>query len=710
MLAAIHRARYPRKLVGDPAENAVATRIGSRYDSVPMMTRAIHLSACCALLALVGGPGFAQASSLSWLSPELRRIETERRTLESTLATWPPAPAPQLTERLGHHSRSHASAEDMEWVEINMGKEEAIDAVVLVAAVSANGSPTSVGYGFPVRFRVEIKRDSQDDDGEIIADYTQEDFQNPGVLPVYLPAGGHRARFVRIVATRLYGEGGRHFLALGEVMILQGRRNLCARLSRWDVKTSSSMGSMPVWGMANLVDGHSVTGPPVGAQPSPSFGYQSKRFKIPRGETPPPAPRWVQVDLGQAVPVDEVRLFPAHPPEFAHRPGYGYPPGLKVELANDADSRDALQLPSFPVGIGSDPLAKQDPAMPGDNAVTFPAPGHAARFVRVTALRPFDAVGNYTFALSELQVWSGDTNVAMGKPVSAFDSTDEKGWSNAALVDGFTSQANILDWPDWLAGLSHRRETIQRLAMLDVQQTAVLARFKTIGWWLLGTVLAATLLALVGFHLRQRRERHLEMEALRQRIAQDLHDEIGSSLGSIAFISEDALALTQDETVRSELCEIRDTAEETLDSMRDLVRLMQSGRHGEGDLTGNLRGIARRMLRGIPHAFDAPASAAFNRLPIEQRSELVFMFKEALHNLARHAQATKADITLAQHGGALTLTVRDNGRGFDPSAVNGRGMGLTNLQRRATKHGGSVRLVSAPAQGTTLIITLPRHV
>ncbi len=404
--------------------------------------------------------------------------------------------------------------------------------------------------------------------------------------------------------------------------------------------------------------------------------------------------------------MDEVRLFPAHPPEFAHRPGYDWPPELKVELADNAEFRNAVGMAGFYDGSSMMP---RDPVNPGDNAMTFTAHHETARYVRVTAPRLFDANGAYVFALAEMQVWSGDTNLALGKTVTAFDLTEEKGWSRAALVDGFTSRANILDWPEWLAGLSLRRETMQRLAALDVQQTAVLARFKTIGWWVLGSALAATLLVLLGINLRQRRERHLEMEALRQRISQDLHDEIGSSLGSIAFISEDALALADDDAMRRELGEIRDTAQQTLDSMRDLVRLAQSGKYGHRDLAEQLREIADRALRGIPHTLDDQAAAAFNRLPTHQRRDLVLMFKEALHNLVRHAHATQADIMLAQSNGALTLTVRDNGRGFDPDALNGTGIGLTNLQRRAAKHGGSVRIVSAPAQGTTLTITLPNH-
>ena len=66
------------------------------------------------------------------------------------------------------------------------------------------------------------------------------------------------------------------------------------------------------------------------------------------------------------------------------------------------------------------------------------------------------------------------------------------------------------------------------------------------------------------------------------------------------------------------------------------------------------------------------------------------------------------DIRLVQSSTQLTVTVHDNGRGFDPSAPV-EGMGLTNLRRRAAKHGGRVDIVAAAAQGTKLSITLPYH-
>jgi signal transduction histidine kinase len=669
-----------------------------------MMRRTVQLTIGCTALLVVGGC-LAQVASLTWFSPELRHYEAERIDMAAALVPLPPVPTPQLTERLGYHSGFSTSSGTVEWVELDLRHEEPLDAVVLIPAASDSGRAIVPGYGFPLRFRVEISDSTEQAGRTVIADETPADFTNPGTLPVYLPCAGKRARFVRITATKLYRDGGRALFALGEIAVLHGKRNIAAGLGRSDFSCSRTMGAQPVWGLSNLVDGHSVLGPPQGSRPSPTLGYSCKPVILARD--PHPTPRWVQVDLGEVMPVDEVRLFPAYSPEFAHRPGYGWPTGLTIQLANDESFRNAVEL-SEAEGVNG--VEQRTPVGPGENAISFVAHDETARFVRVTAPQLFNANGRFLFALAEMQVWSGDTNAALGKEVSAFDSIEEKGWSRAALVDGFTSRADILDLGEWLLGLSQRREITQTMAMLDARSTDIRSRFIVIFWWALAAGIVAVLLALLGMNLRSRRDRRLELEALRQRISQDLHDDIGSSLGCIVLISDDALALTKDEAMQRELGEIRDTARQTLDSMRDIVRLAQSERYGDGDLIGHLRDIIDRILRNIPHTLNDPAAVAFNGLRMDQRRDLVLMLKESLHNLVRHSQATQADITLAQADGKLILTVRDNGRGFDPATLTGDGMGLANLRRRAAKHGGAVSVASAPQQGTSLIISLPLHV
>ncbi len=642
-----------------------------------------------------------------WLSPALRQIAKEESELQQKLTKLPAAPVPHLTGRLGFHSGYSNSADTVEWVQLDLRNTEALDAVVIVPAATDIGDTPTSGYGFPVRFRVELLNDKDDGTRELIADYTQEDFANPGALPIFLTTQGHHARYVRITATRLYREGDRYLFALGEVILLQGGRNLAGRLvqkeGRNDFDKSRSMGAQPLWGIGNLVDGHGILGSPEGTEPSSTLGYQSHSISM--ALEPAPPARWVQVDLGTEQIVNDVRLFPAHPPEFAHRPGFGYPPTLKVEISNDPEFHTSIQLTGFQ-GVNHPDL--QDHTNPGDNMMVYTSAGESARYIRVTAQRFFDSNGKFFFALSELQALSNGNNIALNKHVTAFDSIEKDGWSKASLVDGFTSRANIVKWPEWLAGLSQRRETLQQLALLKIRSNALVSNLQSMALSALGGLVLLAIVILSFQVLRQRRRRHLEMEALRQRISQDLHDEIGSSLGSIALISQDVIASGGDASqVRHELIEIQDIARETVDAMRDIVRLVQSDRYGQANLTAQLREAADRALRTLPHTFSVEAEEAFNKLPMDQQRDVILMFKEVLHNITRHAEATEVKITLTQQNGERILTVQDNGRGFDPASSSSDGMGLVNLRRRATKIGGKITLSSAPAHGTTLTITLP---
>jgi signal transduction histidine kinase len=246
---------------------------------------------------------------------------------------------------------------------------------------------------------------------------------------------------------------------------------------------------------------------------------------------------------------------------------------------------------------------------------------------------------------------------------------------------------------------------LQQVAAIEARQRQLVKQWQHDGLGALGVLIVAGIAAAITWSARQRRARFREMEILRQRIAQDLHDEIGSSLGSIALIAQD---IRVDEPQAGEdLAEIKSIADESVAAMRDITRLIQSDRYGSDDLATLLRETAARLLRTIPHTLTVEAGTSSRKLPVDRQRDLILMFKEALHNITRHAAATAVDIHLAQSSTELSVTLRDNGRGFDPDAVTS-GMGLTNLRRRAEKHQGRVDIVSTP-QGTTLNLILPLH-
>ena len=166
---------------------------------------------------------------------------------------------------------------------------------------------------------------------------------------------------------------------------------------------------------------------------SPSNGYHSGI------EPAPDVEKWVQVDLGQVLPIVEIRLVPSRPTDFADTPGFGFPIRFRVEAARAEDFSDRQVLADH---------IQVDFTNPGDSPVVIPAKDRSARFIRVTATRLWERTHDYVFALAELQVFSGTNNVATGAKVTALDSIEAGRWGKAKLVDGFDSRKSLTDQPE----------------------------------------------------------------------------------------------------------------------------------------------------------------------------------------------------------------------------------------------------------------------
>jgi signal transduction histidine kinase len=226
-------------------------------------------------------------------------------------------------------------------------------------------------------------------------------------------------------------------------------------------------------------------------------------------------------------------------------------------------------------------------------------------------------------------------------------------------------------------------------------------------WWFrAGVVLGLTLLVFLAH--RYQVARLLETERVRTRIASDLHDDIGSSLSQIAILSEVARTSAGDDTrVAAPLGRIATLSRESVDAMGDIVWAIDPHRDTPTHLAQRMRRLANDLLsaRGIEVRFEM-ADPSHPHLGADVRREVFLIFKEAVHNITRHAQATRVDValTIAQH--RLELVVQDDGCGFDPAHA-GDGQGLRNMTRRAQSLGGTLAVTPADGTGARLALTVP---
>jgi signal transduction histidine kinase len=201
----------------------------------------------------------------------------------------------------------------------------------------------------------------------------------------------------------------------------------------------------------------------------------------------------------------------------------------------------------------------------------------------------------------------------------------------------------------------------------------------------------------------------LGLERQRARIAMDLHDEIGSALGSIGILSG-VLAQDGDSAAPSGeqhriAHEIARTAGEVGGALSDIVWSLDPRPGTLRDLAARLADHGERLFAGDDVEFRTsfPNVWPLAALPLALRRNVVAVGLEALHNAARHARARLVSLALAPQDGGWELVVRDNGSGLrDAPDAEHAGLGLTSMRRRAAEVGGRVTWEPTPGGGTTM--------
>jgi DNA-binding NarL/FixJ family response regulator/signal transduction histidine kinase len=660
---------------------------------IPVRRPAVYILTLC--LLLMAGACSQQDSDggrfqalTDYFSSEVKELTDEIADKRRELDPLPDIPwNAQQTDRLGFRSKSadaNAARPPRPTILLDLGSKQSIDSVVLVPADAGSGP----GYGFPIRFKVEVSDDLAFDEELRVLKETDEDFPNPRNLPVMInvpnPSDPIETRYVRITATRPWTSNGRALFALGELMVLHGGRNLAAGLPEENVKATNygiddSDEVAPSWGRANLVDSQSILGMPQGRKWSPHNGYQSLPDKQ-RDSS-----RWVKVDLGRDAPLHEIRLFPARSADLPSRRGFGFPERYKVEIATDAD-------PGFAQSVDVTPGTGVDIPNPLENPVSVRVRGTVARYVKFTATSLGEGYQDFILALSEMQVFSGGENIALNASVIAQNTRENKQWSTAFLTDGFNSLRNILSWPEYIAGLEKRR--LLNAAIRDLQASrrrAGTEAVQSVVAWSVGVIAGAIFLSLVLLWRHRLARRH-ELSALRRRLAQDIHDEIGSGLGTISLLSQMGGGNDDHpEVAREEFTEIHRLSRTVTESLRDIVWFIHPQNRTVGDLAQRLQETAHSMLAGMPHDFKADCPSLRNELPLEHKRQILMFFKEALHNIIRHSGAPRAEISMSGDDKHLRLVVHDHGCGFDPAAPRA-GAGMTGMKQRAKTLGGRLHI------------------
>ena len=196
-------------------------------------------------------------------------------------------------------------------------------------------------------------------------------------------------------------------------------------------------------------------------------------------------------------------------------------------------------------------------------------------------------------------------------------------------------------------------------------------------------------------------------ETERRAISRELHDQVGQTLNALLVDAGNlARRIQPDDAIGQRYLEsIRTLADSSVNAIRDIALLLRPSMLDDLGLIPALEWQAREVSRRTGIKVEVVAENVPDLLSDEVRTCIYRVVQEALQNVSRHSGAKTAVITVRDVGGALFLSVADDGRGFDPERT--RGVGMLGIEERIRQLGGRLQVESAPGKGTTLRSALP---
>jgi len=194
----------------------------------------------------------------------------------------------------------------------------------------------------------------------------------------------------------------------------------------------------------------------------------------------------------------------------------------------------------------------------------------------------------------------------------------------------------------------------------------------------------------------------------RTRLAREIHDTLAQGLAALALQIETALrsAGTDPDRMRERLETALATVRANLDEARRSVTMLRAGATAGRPLAQALTALMRTFTfeSGIRVAFQARGECA---VPASSEAELFRIAQQALANLRQHANAQSVSVTLACTRKGATLTIEDDGVGFDPKRVGPDRHGIVGMRERARVAGGTLRITSSRGKGTRVVVKVP---
>jgi signal transduction histidine kinase len=247
----------------------------------------------------------------------------------------------------------------------------------------------------------------------------------------------------------------------------------------------------------------------------------------------------------------------------------------------------------------------------------------------------------------------------------------------------------------------------------------------SVGWtagiaMLFGLVIAGTTLMRMLALERQSQTAALELRRLtvkirtaqeqeRKLLSRELHDQVGQMLTGVRMELASLARMHGDSEseISSSIAHAKDTVEQTLRIVRNTAMLLRPSMLDDFGLMPALAWLVKEVSRSSGVEIRSEVDGAVDALPEVHRTCIYRVVQEALTNVARHAGAHCAEVTLKSAGGWVSGAIVDDGKGFEMAARRNAGLGLVGIKERVAELGGAFRVESAPGRGTRVEFRLP---
>jgi hypothetical protein len=212
---------------------------------------------------------------------------------------------------------------------------------------------------------------------------------------------------------------------------------------------------------------------------------------------------------------------------------------------------------------------------------------------------------------------------------------------------------------------------------------------------------------LIYFIYYYRKQQRLKLQIIRDNIARDLHDEIGSNLSSISIFNEVAKesAARNDGNLQGVLDKIGEYTQISQEGMTDIVWMIDSKNDRFEDVFIKMRTLASETIGSGSIELKIHLDESLNdlKMPMSKRKNFYLIYKEAINNLLKYSNCTKVIIDVKKVDDSISMEIKDDGDGFN--IENTRGNGLKNMKKRAEELNGYLLVSSGPGQGTSIKLT-----